>query len=328
MSYLTVLLNHPKIIVTLEDETIRIDSPDKPFRRVPLKMIGHVIIEGKPLVACDVFRALTRYNIPTEILPVRGKGEIAYIGSGIASKGISSRIQQHFAYQNKFCALDIARWLVDLKIGGQQDNILQISNGTAIQLTEQMNTFRKKAKLADSRNSLMGFEGNAASIYFKTLGGLIPERWKFKGRNRRPPRDPVNALLSLGYVLATTEIRRIIQTRGLDPALGFLHVPLPERESLVLDILEPIRPVIDRFVISLIFHQFSLNHFSYSTKDGCRLNKQGRSIFYGSWADWRVSESQELLKTSINHIIKKLMQFFPMDINQDYNLLNYKEAIC
>lgn len=315
MSILTVLLNHSKMIVTLDDETIRIDCPNKPFRRIPLKMIAHVIIEGKPLVACDVFRTLNRYNIPTEIIPTRGKGEVTYIGSGLASKGISYRIQQYSAFQDNSRALDIARWLIDLKICGQTEHILQIAHEPNYKFEQQMNTYRQNLKLAKSTNSLMGFEGNAASVYFHALGQNIPERWKFNGRNRRPPKDPVNALLSLGYVLATSEIKRSIQARGLDPALGFLHVPLPERESLVLDILEPVRPVIDQFVYALILNKLSLKDFSNSKKDGCRLNKNGKSIFYSAWADWHVSYNQELLSTHINRIMKQLIQIISINEN-------------
>jgi CRISPR-associated protein Cas1 len=100
----------------------------------------------------------------------------------------------------------------------------------------------------------MGQEGAAAIAYFQGLAQIIAPRWGFCGRNRGPPRDPVNALLSLCYTLAAQTILRTLQRKGFDPALGFLHPPEAGRHSLVLDALEPIRPEIDRFVLQLLEH--------------------------------------------------------------------------
>lgn len=107
------------------------------------------------------------------------------------------------------------------------------------------------------------------------------------GRNRRPPRDPVNALLSLGYTLLGAEMLSAVQEAGLDPALGFLHGIVPGRESLVLDLIEPLRPGVDALVLRLLEQVVTPAHFTRHPVQGCRLNKEGWGLFYPAWANAR-----------------------------------------
>ena len=133
------------------------------------------------------------------------------------------------------------------------------------------------------------------------------------GRNRRPPRDPVNALLSLTYVISGGEIRRAILQRGLDPALGFLHASQSGRESLALDILEPLRPEVDLFVLTLLDSSLNLKHFTTNDQDGCLLNKKGRSAFFKAWAKWQEpdGENKRTLKSMAENFVRDLITFFP-----------------
>ena len=99
-----------------------------------------------------------------------------------------------------------------------------------------------------SAAQMMGIEGAAAAAYFEAFGALLPPAAGFSGRNRRPPRDPANALLSLAYTLAHFEAVAAAQRAGLDPAVGFLHALFPGRESLACDLVEPLRPFCERLV--------------------------------------------------------------------------------
>ena len=102
-------------------------------------------------------------------------------------------------------------------------------------------------------DSLRGIEGAAAASYFQLLGRMVPESYGFDGRNRRPPRDPVNALLSLGYVLVGNELQALLDAIGFDPYLGIFHQLDYGRPSLALDLLEELRaPLIDRWTASLL----------------------------------------------------------------------------
>lgn len=131
----------------------------------------------------------------------------------------------------------------------------------------------------------MGIEGAASARYFAAWGRLWEPPWEFPRRSRRPPRDPINALLSLSYTLALQYVGRMAVLRGLDTALGFLHTPQPGRPSLALDLLEPVRPWIDQWVWQSLNGRRLLktDHFVFNRADGCRLNKEGRGLFYAAW---------------------------------------------
>ncbi len=140
----------------------------------------------------------------------------------------------------------------------------------------------------------MGLEGSAAAAWYDHLKTHLPDTWNFTGRNRRPPRDPLNALLSLSYTLVANELRRAVHAHGLDPALGFLHQPYPGRESLVLDLLEPLRASADAFALHCL-QQLTPEQFSYDPQQGCRLNQEGRAHYYGEWASSRLHWPRHLV---------------------------------
>ena len=131
--------------------------------------------------------------------------------------------------------------------------------------------------------SLRGREGAAARGYFAGLAAVMPAALGFAGRNRRPPRDPVNACLSLAYTLLHAQAVQACSTAGLDPLLGFYHRPAIGRESLASDLIEPLRPAVDLWVWEqLRSRQLRPEHFS-TDKGACLLGKAGRQHFYTNW---------------------------------------------
>lgn len=130
---------------------------------------------------------------------------------------------------------------------------------------------------------LRGLEGAAARAYFAGFAAVLPPVLNFTGRNRRPPRDPVNACLSLGYTLLHAQAVLACHAAGLDPLLGFYHRPAIGRESLASDFIEPLRTEVDRWVWGLMRQrELREDHFTLD-KGCCLLGKTGRSIFYASW---------------------------------------------
>jgi CRISPR-associated protein Cas1 len=109
------------------------------------------------------------------------------------------------------------------------------------------------AATAASAEALRGIEGAAAARYFELFGAIVPREFSFDGRNRRPPRDPVNALLSFGYVLVGNELQSLLDGIGFDPYLGFFHRVDYGRPSLALDLLEEFRAaLVDRWTATLL----------------------------------------------------------------------------
>ena len=262
-------------------------------------------------ISCGVWRALAEYNVPVMMLPERGKGVPALMGSAL-SGSVENRMAHYNAANSKKWTLPICRWLLLKKLKGQWQVLRQMgADSTAEKQFRLIMNCQTGLRKVSTRNQLMGYEGTAANAYFKVWKKILPKSWKFSGRNRRPPKDPVNAMLSLGYVIAGSEVRSVVQERGLDPSLGILHVTEPGRESFVLDVIEPLRPAVDRFVLRLINDAVVPEDFNISTRDGCRLNKNGRKVFYNAWASWQNAEGEhESLRSMAKDIVRDLLDFF------------------
>jgi CRISPR-associated protein Cas1 len=128
--------------------------------------------------------------------------------------------------------------------------------------------------------SARGVEGAAAAAYFEALQMLFAPALGFSGRNRRPPKDPVNACLSLVYTLLYAAAVEALTGVGLDPAAGFLHEPAPGRAGLACDLVEPFRAGADRTVIELFKNRILRKEHFHSGTEGCLLGKTGRRLFY------------------------------------------------
>jgi len=146
-------------------------------------------------------------------------------------------------------------------------------------LEETLAAVEEAADLA----TLTGLEGAAAAAYFRAFTGFFAPALQFTGRNRRPPRDPVNVCLSLGYTLLQFEASRQVQIHGLDPMLGALHAPAAGRESLACDLVEPLRARIDRLAFELFAEGVLRKGHFRRAGEACQLGKEGRRRYYEAW---------------------------------------------
>lgn len=147
---------------------------------------------------------------------------------------------------------------------------------------------KRDALRSSDKAELMGIEGRAANQYFSAFPNLIlqqKESFPFDGRNRRPPKDAVNAMLSLAYTLLANDTAAALETVGLDPYVGFFHALRPGRTSLALDVMEEMRAYLgDRFVLSLINkRQIATNDFLYQGEKGVVMTDKGRKTFLTAW---------------------------------------------
>jgi len=291
---LLLVVDHRETQLTLDGGALRVATPGMKPRHVPLGLLGLVVVQGRALVGCDVWRALAERQIPAVLQPGRGKGASAWMGAALGASG-ALRTAQHRAAERTDLRLSIARHLVAAKIAAQaqaSDRLMVPSAASDARNVLRQHQDAALAQLARVRSTaeLMGIEGAAASAWFQWLATWLPPAWGFQGRNRRPPRDPLNALLSLGYTLLGGDMLAAIQQQGLDPARGLLHELVPGRESLVLDLIEPLRASVDLVVLGLLDGALEPGDFTCSTEDGCRLTKEARGRFYQAWArarqDW------------------------------------------
>lgn len=150
----------------------------------------------------------------------------------------------------------------------------------------------QKLALATEPGQFRGIEGTAAKAYFQSLGNMIladDAAFAFTERNRRPPKDRCNALLSFAYTLLTRECVQALECVGLDPCVGILHRERPGKPALALDLMEELRPLTaDRFVLRLINRrEITPDQFEQGPEEGIYLTPAGRKCFLQAWSQWR-----------------------------------------
>ncbi|BBA37446.1 CRISPR-associated endonuclease Cas1 [Methylocaldum marinum] len=255
---------------------------------IPLNVIERVVVRGQATLSTGVLGLLAEEGIGLLVLSGR-QGRTAAILHGTGHGDTARRIAQYRWHHDDDFRLPWARRLVALKLKAQARllrSALPVRPDCRKPLTDGI--ARLERALASIEGSqrlerLQGIEGAAAAAYFAAYTQLFPAGLGFTGRNRRPPKDPVNAALSLTYTLLHFEAVNACHAAGLDPYVGFFHEPAYYRESLAADLIEPLRPRADRWVWRL-FADRALRGDSFATEaDRCLLKKNGREIFYGRY---------------------------------------------
>lgn len=177
------------------------------------------------------------------------------------------------------------KWVLDRTL---RDHELRVDTAKLKRAKLLLENRMKQVLETSSIDELRGLEGEAAQVYFDCYDELIlnqKDDFCFCGRNRRPPMDNVNAMLSFGYSLLTNECVNGLQSVGLDPYVGFLHKDRPGRKSLALDLMEELRPIlVDRFVLTLINNrQIQNDDFVTTESGGVLFTDKGRKIFLKEW---------------------------------------------
>lgn len=260
---------------------------------VPLAPLKRIVIVGQATIETHVVHRLFRENI--SVLFISGK-RLRFSGmlQGSGHYNAVLRLRQYGKTLDASFSLEYARDLVARKVEGQKA-LLQaaLDRRPDIRLPlfsaiETITGIRTKITAAGDMDILRGLEGSSAAAYFSAYTELFPPSLSFTKRVKRPPTDPVNALLSLGYTLLHWEMVREIQIIGLDPLLGFLHQFEYGRESLACDLVEPFRPAVDRRVWELFRDRtFTERDFTEGEdRPGCYLKKEARKRYYERYEEW------------------------------------------
>ena len=201
------------------------------------------------------------------------------------------RVTQYFLCRDETFCREFSRCVVETKLKGQLAFLAELREkklSARYELTyrcRQMESALESLSGQPDIPAIRGIEGNAAASYFAGLASCLPESLHFSGRNRRPPRDPLNVVLSLGYTLLHAETVIALYSSGLDPYIGFYHALDFGRESLACDLVESSRTDIDRFAVGL-FSKGILRPEDFSSNAGqCMLGKAGRARFYPAYEE-------------------------------------------
>lgn len=287
----TLYITRPDCYLHKERETVVIKQGDSKLAQFPMLALQNILCFGQVGVSPALMAASLEGNVGLSFFTEFGKFQAQVMG--MPKGNVLLRRTQYRWADDAEKSVSVARLMVAAKVG----------NGRAVLLREQRNhgenaELARAAKMLSAllenirhaRNvpQLMGLEGEAASVYFGVFAQLLraPD-FEFCGRVRRPPADPVNALLSFTYVLLASECASALAGVGLDPYVGFLHQDRPGRKSLALDLMEELRaPMADRFVLTLINRgQIKLTDFVTEASGAVRLTDDARKALLTAYQE-------------------------------------------
>lgn len=280
--------------LTLDGENIVIQNGDTVLGRFPLHTLENIVCFTYKGASPALMGACAERQIGMSFFSPRGAFLARVSGKeygNVLLRKEQYRISDHedrsVSYAKNMivgkvynCRWSIERTLRDHAYRVDAEKLKQISNA----LYEAL----PKIDGASLLDELRGFEGKAAEQYFSVFDDMIlnqKEDFFFQTRNRRPPLDNVNAVLSFAYTVLAGECANALSSVGLDPYVGFMHGDRPGRESLALDLMEELRPVLaDRFVLTLINTKaLQANHFEKQKDNAVLLNEDGRKVFFNAW---------------------------------------------
>lgn len=284
----TLVLDNRALELRLDGQALAFYENGERRGSLPLKLLERVVIQGDLALGTGVITRLAENGTAVLMLSKRHSRRLALV-LGPAHNDAAIRIAQAQRVADPAWCAAWSRRLVVAKTRAQMRLLKQALAqrpdcrkplSDALAVLENALSGLGAPDQAPSPDRIRGIEGAAARAYFQGLTALFPPALDFTGRNRRPPRDPVNACLSLAYTLLHFEAVRAAHVAGLDPLLGFYHRPAFGRESLASDLIEPLRPHADGWVWRL-FRERTLRaeHFGREG-DACLLGKAGREVFY------------------------------------------------
>jgi len=310
----TLYIDRKDLHVKLDGEAIAFYSRGEREGSVPINPLKRVVIVGNIVVESSVLNKLPRKGISVLFLSGKRLRFCGILHGRLHNNGIL-RVKQYEKSLSQDFTLQVATEIVKRKISGQKEFLMDIrENRPDLRFTLTSSICTLQGILKDierediNMDTLRGLEGGASAAYFSALTQVFAGSLEFTGRNKRPPEDPVNAMLSLCYTLVHFEFVREIEVAGLDPVIGFYHQFDYGRESLACDLLESHRPEIDRFVW-LLFKERKFRSRDFAMDDekpGCYLKKGGRQRFYPLYEEW-AREKRRLWADEVRNMARRIL---------------------
>jgi CRISPR-associated protein Cas1 len=286
----TLIIDNKMLSLSQDGDRIKIATKENGAKTIPFSHVTRIVISSNINIESRLLRSLATKDISVAFINPRKPQEYGLL-QGAGHNDATRRIRQMQASQNTGLCQKISRYLVTEKLKGQYRMLEQAAPDKPhcrYAIIKALPVINNAIQKLDSNNSInidsiRGLEGSSAAAYFGAYKNLFPESLNFTHRNRRPPKDPVNALLSLGYTLADSIACQRLQIVGFDLMIGFYHQLSWSRHSFSSDVIEVVRPEIDEWVRLLISRQhITKQHFKIEPA-ACLLQKAGREIYYGLW---------------------------------------------
>lgn len=295
-----VYVQEPGAHVSKRSEHLVIRKNKQELAKAPLTAVRQLVVLGNVQVSTQALETLASHDIPVSYMTGHGR----FVGSfqPAPTKNVMLRQDQYRRFADPADALTLARAVVKAKVQNQRTLLMRSlrsqgeSRGSDEYAAQVMLDLLPKIDNASSIESLLGLEGQGAALYFgefnRFLKALPPGKgFEFQNRNRRPPRDPINALLSFAYALLVKDCFAVLCTVGFDPYLGFFHAGRYGRPSLALDLMEEFRAIIaDSVVLTLVNNRTVTPDDFLIWRDACQLNENGRAKFFRCYEERKSTE--------------------------------------
>ena len=287
----TLYVTTPDSYLSKDGLNVVVSVQQKEVFRIPIINIEGIVTFGYMGASPGLMKLCADNGVSLTFLSPQGKF-IARV-QGPTRGNVLLRTEQYRLADNEDFALHISK----LFIGGKIQNYRNIlrryerdygSNDDVASAVQKLEVRKRDLQGVQDLNQLRGIEGDAASVYFDVFPYLILNQksdFPFNGRNRRPPKDAVNAMLSFVYTLIANDVAAALETVGLDPYVGFLHTLRPGRTSLALDVMEELRAYLgDRLVLSLINRrQVNAKDFLFQGDESVIMTDSCRKILLSAW---------------------------------------------
>jgi len=298
-----------------KDNCFLIKNEDKVFE-ISVKKVDSILITTSAYFSTDAVKFAVDNNIDIIFLDHFGNPYGRVWHSKLGSTTLIRRKQLESSTGEK--GLNLAKEWVISKIENKVDflknlansrpNKEKIINECVVSLEEKIYMLQKmKGSLEGKRNSIMAIEGMAGKEYFGALNYIMPDRFKFKGRSRSPAKDEFNCLLNYGYGVLYSMVEKGCILAGLDPYIGFIHTDNYNKKSLVFDLIEMFRILVDKTVIYLFSKRKIKKEYFDQIKNGLSLNQEGKAV----------------LITALNEILEKKVRYRGRNI-KNRNIIQFE----
>lgn len=292
-----LFVNENNALIGIEENRCYVQYPDGLKRIVPIETLESITIMGCSQMTTQCVQECLKRGIPVSYFSKGGR----YFGRLQSTGHINAERQrkQCDLYETDF-AVGLAKNIVRAKLKNQAVVLKRYEKSRQIPVSESlkmMQICREKIEKCQSIPEITGYEGQGAKAYFDGLSALIDSDFRFRGRNRRPPRDEFNSMISLGYSVLMNELYGKIEAKGLNPYFGFMHRDKEKHPTLASDMMEEWRAVIvDSTVMSMINgHEIHKEDFMIDVEEpGCFLTRSGLKTY--------LSKLEKKLQTEVRYL--------------------------
>ncbi len=291
-------------VLAKESERFVLKKRGEIIQRIPAIKVDQIMIFGNAQITTQTMDFCLQTKIPIYLLS--GHGRFYGVIAGFSTDPVLLHRDQFNRAQDPGFCVDLAREFIRGKIANCRVILLRYSRRRNLpycrKAAGRLQAILSKLGSVTELDSLRGHEGTAARLYFGALSSSLDPDWRFNGRTRQPPGDPVNAMLSYGYTLLYYNIYSFLRSRGLNPHVGFLHPIRAGHPALVSDMIEEFRAVIvDTVVLKLVFNR-RVTPVQFTSSDsagrGCLLSSRARKLF--------IRELEKKMNAPIQHPVSGL----------------------